>query len=44
MNKNELIAHIVTKTATSKADAAAALDAVLEGGALGQLVWGQWER
>lgn len=31
MNKNELIAHIVTKTATSKADAAAALDAVLDG-------------
>ena len=31
MNKNDLIAHVVTKTATSKADATAAVDAVLDG-------------
>ncbi|KAA1373666.1 HU family DNA-binding protein [Aeromicrobium fastidiosum] len=31
MNKNELIAHVADKTGSSKADAGAALDAVLDG-------------
>lgn len=31
MNKNELIAHVADKTGSSKTDATAALDAILDG-------------